>query len=698
MAYNNIYCYVDEADITETSLIRRENSGTLLATLVAENGTYPANDYHTDGYWYVRGTLANTAPTTPGAFTQPTGTLEIGDAKVFSVGASSDAEGNLSKYIWEAAINGGSFAKVGETSTPSFTYTIPTATSLKMRVKAADSGGLESGYRESAQFTVTKPMYYWSKYHKGAENYVDFEYKEETSVRNGYSSFRVEGIYFYTAGTYLYSSDISIGMYVYSSGSGSTFVDRFQKISEAKSAHSIGRVKTRDIRGALIQSDINAIEGTYPVNGVHSDGYWYVRGSRVSQSIAPPSAFTAPAINAVLEPKQALTLAFGASTAPSISTYEVQSRYNNGAWQNVGTHTNALTRAFTVTTDKSLTTVEFRVRAKNTSGVYSDYVYSEAFTIQHNKIPTLTLETENNKTLYEKDTFTIKGSAIEPDVGDVLIVYYRLNGGTARGIETKLSDGSAIPFNEQLLFQSGRLYKGETEITGKLTEGTAHTLEVWAADNQGGESEIERRIFYVVPNRPPSLTIDPIEYQSDLINVDKVTVTGESYDPDGNDVVVRYRINNGINVEIHNGPARPFSFDISLSKLKDGENSIVVEVADTYDFKASETIVLTKDKKLTPLTSSTMRYTIKPPAGSAKSIALWILRDPNNSVKAEISMTNGTEPEDFKPMELDSSGPADNYINDLFKYESDSPAEHIAIKLSWTGDKPIIQVSGALFS
>lgn len=343
MAYNNIYCYVDEADITETSLIRRENSGTLLATLVAENGTYPANDYHTDGYWYVRGTLANTAPTTPGAFTQPTGTLEIGDAKVFSVGASSDAEGNLSKYIWEAAINGGSFAKVGETSTPSFTYTIPTATSLKMRVKAADSGGLESGYRESAQFTVTKPMYYWSKYHKGAENYVDFEYKEETSVRNGYSSFRVEGIYFYTAGTYLYSSDISIGMYVYSSGSGSTFVDRFQKISEAKSAHSIGRVKTRDIRGALIQSDINAIEGTYPVNGVHSDGYWYVRGSRVSQSIAPPSAFTAPAINAVLEPKQALTLAFGASTAPSISTYEVQSRYNNGAWQNVGTHTNALT-------------------------------------------------------------------------------------------------------------------------------------------------------------------------------------------------------------------------------------------------------------------------------------------------------------------------------------------------------------------
>lgn len=51
---------------------------------------------------YVEREEKNTAPTIPGAFTQPTGTLETGDAKVVSWGASSDAESNLSKYVLEA--------------------------------------------------------------------------------------------------------------------------------------------------------------------------------------------------------------------------------------------------------------------------------------------------------------------------------------------------------------------------------------------------------------------------------------------------------------------------------------------------------------------------------------------------------------------------------------------------------------------
>lgn len=84
------------------------------SNIVAEDGTYPANGRHTDGYWYVKGTVVNTAPTMPGAFTQPSGNLEIGDSKVFAVGTASDAEGNLSKYIWEASINGGHFQRLGK--------------------------------------------------------------------------------------------------------------------------------------------------------------------------------------------------------------------------------------------------------------------------------------------------------------------------------------------------------------------------------------------------------------------------------------------------------------------------------------------------------------------------------------------------------------------------------------------------------
>ncbi|WP_060210302.1 hypothetical protein [Sporosarcina koreensis] len=706
-----------DADVTCDREIRYNKDKTQVRTrglykntVQAEDGTYPINGPHIDGNWYVRTSLANTAPTTPGAFTQPTGELEIGDSKVFSVGASTDAEGNLSKYIWEASINGGAFSKVGETSTPSLTYKIPTATSLRMRVKAVDSGGLESGYRDSATFTVTKPKYYWSKYNAIRE--VSFKEGEWVSI--GRASVHNTNFYYpaYTFDTKTgkfspsgaHVATPALGRYYGMEGSGGKGVKRvdgpYSGIEDWYYFDASTKNAVEEIiysRGSLVQSGLQAIEGTYPNDGRHSDGFYYVRGSRVNQSIAPPAPFTVPSSGAILEPKQALTLTFGASTASAISTYEVQSRYNGGAWQNVGTHTNALTRAFTVTDDKTLTTVEFRVRAKNTSGVYSDYVYSEAFTIQHNKIPAITLETENNKTLYEKDAFVIKGTALEPDIGDVLIVYYRINGGTARGFETKVSDGKPVPFNEQLTFKSGKLYKGETAITGALADGTPHTLEVWATDNQGGKSEIETRTFYVVPNRPPSLTIDPIDYQSGLIDADKVTVTGESFDADGNDVVVRYRINNGINVEIHNGPAGKFSFDVSVSKLKDGINDIVVEVSDTYDFKYSKTIKLNRIENLTPLLQSVQRWTINPPAGSAQGVLFWIKRDESQDVSIEISMTNGTEPENFVPMDFDSSGPDEiGTVEDFFKYRASSPAEKIAIKISWTGDKPIHQIQGAL--
>jgi hypothetical protein len=41
-----------------------ESQGTLVETgIVAEDGTYPENGIHTDGYWYVKGEIANNAPT-----------------------------------------------------------------------------------------------------------------------------------------------------------------------------------------------------------------------------------------------------------------------------------------------------------------------------------------------------------------------------------------------------------------------------------------------------------------------------------------------------------------------------------------------------------------------------------------------------------------------------------------------------------
>ena len=131
------------------------------ATITASNITGGSQHLlgFTDGFsiGYLERELINTAPTTPGAFREPTGDLEIGDTKAIAWFSASDAESNLSGYTLEVSINGGGYTQIATPTQPTFNYTIPTATSLKFRVKSRDSNGLESAYRESATFTVTKP-------------------------------------------------------------------------------------------------------------------------------------------------------------------------------------------------------------------------------------------------------------------------------------------------------------------------------------------------------------------------------------------------------------------------------------------------------------------------------------------------------------------------------------------------------------
>lgn len=311
--------------------------------------------------------------------------------------------------------------------------------------------------------------------------------------------------------------------------------------------------------------------------------------------------------------------------------------------------------------------------------------------------PTLTLSTTDNRTLYENDTFKIDGSTVDSDIGDVVNVYYRINGGTSRAIATGISTGAALSFNEQLTFKGGILYKDATAITGALTEGTAHRIEVWSEDNQGGKSTVAERTFHVVPNRAPSLTVDAFIGQSGLIRNDKLNVSGTSFDLDGNDVTVRYRINGGSPVQIHSGAAGPWTFDFSLKSLVNGPNAIVVEVIDTHDFKSSRTITLNRTYISATLANGVQRYRITPPTGSAQGIVLWVERGEGQTVAADISATTGSEQEQYSAMTLTNTAPTPSgAIEDEFTFQSDAPKENIILKLKTSGTGSITLITGVL--
>ncbi|NYV68949.1 hypothetical protein HYI36_27180 [Bacillus sp. Gen3] len=414
----------------------------------------------------------------------------------------------------------------------------------------------------------------------------------------------------------------------------------------------------------------------------------YVYLERESLNTAPttPGAFSSPVSGTILKGGQGVIIAHGASTDPdgNAITYETEASYNGGAFTNIRTGSST-SFDYTISSDKAKTSVQFRVRAKDSAGAYSGYQTSSVYTIVHNSNPTLTLSSPtDNVTLYETDTLNIEGYAADVDNGNIVNARYQLNGGTIRALATGISTGSnTIPFNKQLTFRGGKLYDGDTAVTDELAEGVAHQLKVWSEDDQGGKSPEQLRNFYVVPNRPPALTIDPFATKSDLINADKVTISGTASDPDGNTVVVSYKLNKGLSTEVYRGKDGAWSFDLSLKDLVAGENTVAIEVVDSYNSKTSKTLKLNKNRVATPLLTSEVRYKIDPPSGTAKGVLLWVQRDVGLTVTADISMGLKNEQETYEAMTLTNTAPVSaGVVEDEFVFEASAEKDNIMLKLT----------------
>ncbi|UKJ43439.1 hypothetical protein [Lysinibacillus sp. ACHW1.5] len=317
------------------------------------------------------------------------------------------------------------------------------------------------------------------------------------------------------------------------------------------------------------------------------------------------------------------------------------------------------------------------------------YYYQYVVTVDYedNKAPTVTVTgPTNNITLYENDTLNVTGTAIDQDPDQSVTVYYQIDNNPKKVLATNLSQ-IQISLSKQLTFKGGKLFDGEIVLTDTLAEGVPHTLKVWAVDNEGAQSETVERTFYVVPNRAPLLAIDSV-VPSGIINTDKFKISGTASDQDANsNIKVNYRINGANPVEVYNGAGGAWEFEVFLSQLVVNENTIIIEVIDNYDAKTSKTIKLNKNEVKTPILHAVGRYKIKPPAGSAKGVLLFIERDEEMNLKVELSMTLAGEQEQYETLTADNTAPMPNMngiVEDTYYYEATEPKDNIILKLSTT--------------
>jgi len=712
-----------------TSNISQSKGSLVQSNIPAEDGTYPANGRHSDGYWYVKG--AAVGPLPPGqVINQPYKTDGNGGRKLVRM-----PNGNL--YVATRNGNNGFliFKSINNGVTWTMFLNVPMTGIIDIAIVASPNNTLCVAYSYGnahvtyQQFKDDGTLMTTSTIDGGQSVVFNVSLAIDTSTGHLHAAWASKNTQYPNSYNIRYTKSSTFGS-VWSTvekitnfnvtGTNNTNPsivvrkDGVPVIIHSADTNPNGSITCRWLEGGTWKSSQVYFGGPYaqtqPSAVVDKNGVihvtWHGMDStdtsraniRYSKSLDGGVTWSAP-----------IKLTTGNSYSmynPSITVdknnvifltlHGSSGGYNDNVW--LIKNTNGIWGSPTMLTDGTNANGKYYREQSTlhdntfsvTFGDIPPMVYQAQSSVEYigsyttNTDPTLTLNTADNQTLYENDTLNISGEAYDSDKDQTVTVFYQINNEPRKVLATNLSQ-TQISLTKQLKFNGGKLYDGDAAITGSLVDGVSHKLKVWAVDSENGQSAIVEKSFYVVPNRAPLLTVDAI-IPSGVVDTDKFKISGTSSDQDANSSVKVTRcINNGNVVEIYNGPGGEWEFEIALAQLQIGENVIVVEVIDNYGAKTSKTIKLNKNEVKTPILQSVARYKIEPPKGNAKGVLLFIERDKELDLKVELSMTLASEQEQYETLSPEDTAPMpydDNIVEDTFYYETTEPKDNIVLKLT----------------
>ena len=248
----------------------------------------------------------NNPPSVPGAITSPAAGAVVVDNYNISWSPASDAEtapGGLKYEISLSTDNGSTWNVIYLTGpgVTSINYNFGQeheTNQAKIRIRAHD-GTNYGNYVVSGTFSIKK-RYYYDKY-TTTSSYVDgFSISKSTLLREGMSKSTTPDYY---SG---YTFDRTQNKYTCTGSYGKRDGESGYRCVSGKLYYYLGyydvsnppsmipkwdeyiyepsKNTTVTEKGSLTQSNILAVDGTYPDDGVHTDGYWYVKKGLTSNS------------------------------------------------------------------------------------------------------------------------------------------------------------------------------------------------------------------------------------------------------------------------------------------------------------------------------------------------------------------------------------------------------------------------------
>lgn len=317
------------------------------------NNAYPTDGISEDYYFVYKG--SDTID--PTAVTYSKNELQAGESITISVNAQTPTYGGTVYYQYQYSINGGSsWTNIGsKTTSTSASVTVPSgATKFQARVLASDDMGFTSNtyvtgslLQESPNTAPSTPSSISIPSSIKGGTTITITWGASTDAENNLEGYIVER----------------------STDGGSNWVQVY-------SGSSTSTTNTVPAGSHTVMYRVRA----YDSEGLYSD---YKTSSQVTvsnnSSPTTPARITVPS---EVYPGDSFTISWGASTDPdgNLSGYEVQRAYDgSSSWSIVTSKTTATSLSTTVT--EGHTSVQYRVRAKDSEGATSSWRTSSSIKI-----------------------------------------------------------------------------------------------------------------------------------------------------------------------------------------------------------------------------------------------------------------------------------------------------------------------------
>lgn len=739
-----VVAYYTRYDATASSVVTNYSKGSIVqASIPAEDGTYPANGRHTDGFWYTKGAAAVYEPGTVSI--ENLTYVDDGGRKITRLSngwlVTVSAMMSMGSVLWHVSKdNGITWSQLSTTNSGGWTnsfamasygttvYTVVTsgngslgvvkfdATTVPSTGQSVTSTGIGTGQTEAVQSlaiavdqsnghvhiawtskTGTYPNSANIRYTKSTNAGATWDGAKNLTTLNVINeSWYVGDLLLHNGTPIVIASWIKTGantIYAHvldTSGTPKSYLVYTATFPVGSASGAVDKDGTLYVVWATQTSSANQTYNVMTSRSFNGGTSWASAQMVTHYTGGKHSIYPKIEVDAVEKPyivfsTTALIQSDGYSDIASFYSNDKGANWLQGAMV-ATSNVNNLTRphvlydpTFSVTFNNPPPTLYQHVNGSTVRLMFKG-------TMSVNKAPSISITSpSNNLTLYENDTINLSGDAYDADKDQSVTVFYQINDEQRKVLATNVSQ-TQITLSKQLMFKDGKLFDGETALTGTLAEGVAHNLKVWAVDSENSQSATIERTFYVVPNRAPLLSVDAV-VPSGVVDTDKFKISGTSSDPDANATVkVTKKVNATNPVEIYSGPGGAWEFDVSLAELVVGENTIVIEVIDNYGAKTSKTVKLKKNEVKTPILHAVARYKITPPAGSAKGVLLFIERDEDMDLTVELSMTLVGEQEQYETLTADNIAPmpTNGIVEDTFYFETTEPKDNIILKLSTT--------------